>query len=79
MPRKTLHKCIMYHVYSMAIVDSSVLAKNELKNSDVKNFKRPKISDFGKKKCEKSKNQISKLSKVQKNNKELDDSEPRIN
>ena len=56
MPRKTLHKCIMYHVYSMAIVDSSVIAKNELKNSDVKNFKRPKISDFGKKKCEKSKN-----------------------
>ena len=55
------------------------MQKNELKNSDVKNFKRPKISDFGKKKSEKSKNQISKLPKVQKNNKELDDSEPRIN
>ena len=55
------------------------MQKNELKNSDVKNFKRPKISDFGKKKSEKSKNQISKLPKVQKINKELDDSEPRIN
>ena len=60
------------------LLTGSIIAKNEPKNSYVKIFKMTKISNFGEK-SGKSKNQISKLLKVQKNNKELDDSEPRIN
>ena len=74
MHRKTLHKCIMPKL----LLIGSVIAKNSPKNSDVKIFKMTKISNFGEK-SGKSKNQISKLLKVQKNNKELDDLEPRIN
>ena len=60
------------------MLTGSVIAKNEPKNLDVKIFKMKKKSNFGEK-SGKSKNQISKLLKVRKNNKELDDLEPRIN
>ena len=61
------------------LLTGSIIAKNEPKNSNVKIFKMTKISNFGEKSWKIKESNIKTSKSKKKNNKELDDLEPRIN